>query len=113
MYEYMAVSIDIYMERWYFMDVVQGDFVWDVHKEKLNILKHGVSFTVAAAVFLDPGRTVVVDEKHQVHEDRYFCMGEVSGRILTVRFTYRENRIRIIGAGYWRKGKEYYEKAHF
>jgi predicted RNA binding protein YcfA (HicA-like mRNA interferase family) len=32
--------------------------------------------------------------------------------ILTVRFTYRKNKIRIIGAGYWRKGKEIYEKSH-
>ena len=31
--------------------------------------------------------------------------GRVSGEIMTVRFTCRENKIRIIGAGYWRKGK--------
>jgi hypothetical protein len=24
---------------------------------------------------------------------------------MTVRFTWREQRIRIIGAGYWRKGR--------
>ncbi len=30
---------------------------------------------------------------------------------MTVRFTYRENVIRIIGAGYWRRGKKIYEKA--
>lgn len=30
--------------------------------------------------------------------------------ILTVRFIYRENNIRIIGAGYWRKGKKIYEE---
>lgn len=29
---------------------------------------------------------------------------------MTVRFTYRQNRIRIIGAGYWRKGRDVYEK---
>jgi predicted DNA binding CopG/RHH family protein len=29
---------------------------------------------------------------------------------MTVRFTYRKNRIRIIGAGYWRKGKDIYER---
>lgn len=29
---------------------------------------------------------------------------------MTVRFTYRERRIRIFGAGYWRKGKRIYEK---
>jgi uncharacterized protein len=28
---------------------------------------------------------------------------------MTVRFTYRERRIRIIGAGYWRKGKDMYD----
>jgi len=26
------------------------------------------------------------------------------------RFTYREDKIRIFGAGYWRKGRFYYEK---
>src|SRR6266568_3307133 len=31
-------------------------------------------------------------------------------RILTVRFTYREDVIRIHGAGYWRKGKRIYER---
>jgi len=28
---------------------------------------------------------------------------------LTVRFTYRGSVIRIIGAGYWRKGRKIYE----
>lgn len=32
------------------------------------------------------------------------------GGIMTVRFTYRNNKIRIIGAGYWRKGKKLYEE---
>jgi len=29
---------------------------------------------------------------------------------MTVRFTYRHDMIRIIGAGYWRKGKAIYEQ---
>jgi len=29
---------------------------------------------------------------------------------MTVRFTSRESAIRIIGAGYWRKGKRIYER---
>lgn len=29
---------------------------------------------------------------------------------LTVRFAYREGVIRIIGAGYWRRGKKIYEE---
>jgi hypothetical protein len=43
-------------------------------------------------------------------EQRYFCFGEVEGGVLTVRFTYRGETIRIIGAGYWRKGKKIYEQ---
>ncbi|MFH1066848.1 MAG: BrnT family toxin, partial [bacterium] len=30
--------------------------------------------------------------------------------VLTVRFTWRDEILRIIGAGYWRKGKKLYEK---
>jgi hypothetical protein len=36
--------------------------------------------------------------------------GKVKGGVMTVRFTDREGRIRIIGAGYWRKGKKIYDK---
>jgi len=35
--------------------------------------------------------------------------GKVDDEIMTVRFTYRAEKIRIIGAGYWRKGKKIYE----
>jgi hypothetical protein len=30
--------------------------------------------------------------------------------VMTVRFTWRGSRIRIFGAGYWRKGKRLYEQ---
>jgi uncharacterized protein len=43
-------------------------------------------------------------------EMRFFCMGKVNGRVLTVRFTYRNEVIRIYGAGHWRKGVRQYEK---
>jgi len=36
--------------------------------------------------------------------------GKVHDAIMTVRFTYRDETIRIIGAGYWRKGKMIYER---
>jgi hypothetical protein len=34
----------------------------------------------------------------------------VHGGVMTVRFTWREGRIRIFGAGYWRKGKRLYDR---
>jgi pyruvate ferredoxin oxidoreductase gamma subunit len=43
------------------------------------------------------------------HAIRAKFSGRVADGILTVRFTYRGNVIRIIGAGYWRKGKKLYE----
>jgi uncharacterized protein len=48
--------------------------------------------------------------RHSANKKRYFCIGAVDGEILTVRFTWRDGRIRIFGAGYWRKGKQVYEE---
>jgi len=92
------------------MDVRHGDFVWNGHKERANVLKHGVNFTRASQVFADAGVRIFIDEVHSQDEDRYFAVGVVDNRILTVRFTYRDHLIRIFGAGYWRNGKELYEK---
>ena len=52
---------------------------------------------------------IAEDLSHGKEEKRYYCFGRVSSGILTVRFTYRASNIRIIGAGYWRKGKKIYE----
>ena len=85
-------------------------FVWDLEKEKSNLEKHGVDFITAAQVFQDPKRKIFTDSKHSAREVRYFCIGKVQSQVLTVRFLYRGNKIRIFGAGYWRKGKKYYEE---
>ena len=87
-----------------------GDFIWDLEKEADNLEKHGVDFATAAKVFEDSNRVISIDEMHSDHEERHFCVGKVHGRVLTVRFTYREGLIRIYGAGYWRKGRERYEQ---
>jgi len=91
------------------MDKESGSFVWDIRKETVNISKHGVDFVTAALVFLDKNRKLFTDSRHSDKEERYFCIGKVNREIITVRFTYRNEKIRIIGAGLWRKGKRYYE----
>jgi len=88
----------------------KADFEWDKNKDKINQKKHGISFAFAQLAFLDRYRLILEDLEHSVDEKRYYCLGKVSGGILTVRFTYRSNKIRIFGAGYWRKGKKIYEK---
>ena len=85
-------------------------FIWDMKKSVENVVKHGVSFEIAQHVFYDKKRKIIIDKKHSELENRYFCYGLVEGEILTVRFTMRGEDIRIIGAGYWRKGRKiYYE----
>ena len=87
------------------------EFEWDDSKNTENTMKHSLSFYEAQEAFYDENRVVLLDVKHSAGEKRYFCIGKtVSGRIATVRFTLRENNIRIFGAGYWRKGKRIYEQ---
>jgi uncharacterized DUF497 family protein len=85
-------------------------FDWDPTKDAENQGKHGVSFSRAQYAFADPQRVIAKDETHSQTEERFYCFGEVDGGVLTVRFTYRTSVIRIIGAGYWRKGKTIYER---
>jgi uncharacterized protein len=91
------------------MDKRFGSFIWDPKKEAVNVAKHGIDFGKAARAFKDVNRKVFADERHSNAEQRLFCIGKVDGRIITVRFTYRNGLIRIYGAGYWRKGRAYYE----
>jgi uncharacterized DUF497 family protein len=79
-------------------------FEWDPAKDSANRDKHGVSFFEAQLAFADPHRVIARDLAHSGTEQRFYCFGQVDGSVLTVRFTYREEVIRIIGAGYWRKG---------
>lgn len=88
----------------------QPSFEWDDSKDATNQKKHGVSFYEAQEAFFDPRRLIAEDLDHSHKEKRYFCFGKVGDGIMTVRFTYRDNLIRIIGAGYWRKGRKIYEQ---
>ena len=92
------------------MSVAETQFEWDPEKDQENQQKHGVSFVRAQYAFADPRRVIAEDLFHSAEESRYFCFGWVDGGVLTVRFTYRNNIIRIFGAGYWRKGKQIYER---
>jgi hypothetical protein len=91
----------------------RAGFDWDPRKDLANQTKHGVSFADAQRAFADPLRVIAEDLTHGTNlEKRYYCFGLHGGGVLTVRFAYRDNLVRIIGAGYWRKGKRIYEKAN-
>ncbi len=90
----------------------KSDFIWDDSKNEQNRIKHNIGFEIAQYAFNDPKRVIARDGKHSTaNEQRFFCYGMVAGNIMTVRFTRRNKKIRIFGAGYWREGRrKYYEK---
>jgi hypothetical protein len=92
----------------------ESSFEWDEAKNLENQRKHGVSFYEAQYAFLDPRRVIAEDLNHSESEQRFFCFGldEDKNGVLTVRFTNRSGKIRIFGAGYWRKGKKVYEQTN-
>ena len=89
-----------------------SNFEWDPAKDEVNRAKHGIAFELAQLAFLDPLRVIAEDLDHGSGEQRYFCFGRVDDAVMTVRFTWRNRKVRIFGAGYWRKGKSIYEKAN-
>lgn len=90
--------------------MAQFSFEWDEQKSRDNELRHGIPFEQARQAFYDPRRVTAHDAAHSRQEPRFFCIGKVGQGVMTVRYTIRGERIRIIGAGYWRKGRRIYEK---
>jgi uncharacterized DUF497 family protein len=85
-------------------------FEWDEAKNQENIEKHHISFEEAQGSFYDKDRIIIKDKRHSKKEDRFFCIGNDGKGIVTVRFTMRNENIRIFGAGYWREGRDRYEQ---
>jgi len=73
-------------------------FEWDENKNQLNKLKHGFDFEDAVSVFDDPERIETTDRRRDYKEIRYRTIGIVDHRILTVIYTIRDGRCRIISA---------------
>jgi len=87
------------------------EFEWDENKNQSNQLKHGISFEEASEIFRYP--TYEIADTHQDYgEIRYIGIGRNNQMVLlTVVFTDRESRIRIISARQASRNeqKQYYE----
>ena len=76
-------------------------FEWDENKNRINIIKHGISFEDAETVFDDENALVLYDKEHSATEERFIIIGiDIHYRELTVCHCDREdgNVIRIISA---------------
>ncbi len=75
-------------------------FEWDEKKNEINKKKHnGISFEVAARVFLDEKRIEKYDTKNStIDEERYQAIGMVEEVLFVVYTEIKADHIRIISA---------------
>ena len=73
-------------------------FEWDEAKAAKNNIVHGVTFEVAREVFNDPFAVDRPDNRHDYGEQRANITGMVYGRLLTVTYTMRGRKLRLIPA---------------
>jgi uncharacterized DUF497 family protein len=74
------------------------DFEWDEAKARRNYKKHGVSFDSARRAFADPFMVEVIDQREDYGEERVLLIGMAEGQLLSVIYTEREGRFRLISA---------------
>ncbi len=84
-------------------------FEWDDDKAAENLRDHRVSFAQAAFAFNDAFAVEWIDERETYGEKRSILLGMTNGQVLTVVYTERGERIRIISA--WRATR--HEQDHY
>ena len=70
-------------------------FEWNEAKRQGNVDKHGIDFARVEEVFRGLNVTME-DDRHSYGEQRFVTLGLLSGRVVVVVHTEREDRIRII-----------------
>lgn len=85
-------------------------FEWDDAKARSNLAKHGVSFEAARRAFDDVFAFDRLDPGSEQGETRYVITGRVNGILLTVVYTERGDRIRIISG---RKATTHEEQEYY
>lgn len=73
-------------------------FEWDEAKAAANIRKHGISFRSATRAFDDSNGILSLDTRFDYGEERYNLVAAAEEFLLSVAFTEREGRIRIVSA---------------
>jgi hypothetical protein len=73
-------------------------YEWDPAKAQANLRKHKVPFLMACEVFKDSSRLERLDVSSDYDEERWIVLGRVEQTILSVVFTQRGQRIRLISA---------------
>ena len=87
-------------------------FEWSPEKAESNVAKHGVSFNEAITVFRDPLSYTFDDPDHSDEELRFLTFGlAITGKLLVVSHTDREDRVRVISAReLTKRERKFYER---
>ena len=74
-------------------------FEWDKGNINKNFIKHSVTDKEAEEIFENNPKFILEDEKHSLIEVRYMIWGMTNNnRKLSVFFTFRKTKVRIISA---------------
>ena len=92
-----------------------NEFDWDKGNIDKNEINHDVKWLECEQIFFNRPLLFSKDTSHSITEERYYAYGMTdTGRLLTIVFTIRENKIRVISAREMsekeRKNYEKYEK---
>lgn len=71
-----------------------SDFEFDPAKSSANLLKHGIDFASAQAIWSDTHRIEVPARTSD--EPRWMVIGRIEGQCWSAIVTYRDERVRII-----------------
>ena len=72
---------------------------WSSRKNRINVIKHRIDFSEAAAVFDDPLHLTIYDPDHSFEEHRFITIGRtVKNKLIIVAHTFEDDKIRMITA---------------
>jgi len=78
--------------------MIDDEFEWDAEKAASNLRKHHVAFADGRRVFDDAFALHELDLDADYGEQRMIAIGMVNGVLLTVIYTERGDRTRLISA---------------
>lgn len=87
-------------------------FDWNQSNKDKNFIKHQVYYKECEEVFFNKPLTFFQDEKHSTKEKRLGVYGQTNKqRLITIIFTIRNNKIRVISARHQnKKERKQYEQ---
>ena len=70
-------------------------YQWDDEKNRANIAKHGIDFSLAENFEWDSALETINNRK-DYGEERWITLGRIKNRLYVMIYVYRQNYIRII-----------------